>query len=388
MRELIKNLTCKNIGMAFVFMLVNVCSVVVVTQIMGLNIPLALLMCGINTILFNIITKAKLCSFIGISGLYISGILLISEKYSPSYAMGGVIMSGILYIIFGLIMIKWQDKILKYFPKYILSFAIILIGLGLIPISTNLISGNLTLGLLTLLIMVILEFKLKGTSRLFSMAIAIGIIYIGNGLINGFTFTEVQHLEFIMPQFNLESFLTISIVSFAVVFEAIGDVKNLGDIMNIDILKEKGMLGRILIANGIGSILNGSFGSASATTYSENASALLITKYRNKYMQFINGFIFMLLAFFTPFTSLILSIDTSIFGGVLLFLYGSVVINAIKQVTESGIKLDSKKPFIVMSVGLGIFFINFTISGVTISSIAISMFVMVVMNAIIKDEVV
>lgn len=388
MRELIKNLTFKNIGMAFVFMLVNVCSVVVVTQIMGLNIPLALLMCGINTILFNIITRAKLCSFIGISGLYISGILLISEKYSPSYAMGGVIMSGILYIIFGLIMIKWQDKVLKYFPKYILSFAIILIGLGLIPISTNLISSNLTLGLLTLLIMVILEFKLKGTSRLFSMAIAIGIVYIGNGLINGFAFTEVQHLEFIKPQFNLESFLTISIISFAVVFEAIGDVKNLGDIMNIDILKEKGMLGRILIANGIGSILNGSVGSASATTYSENASALLITKYRNKYMQFINGFIFILLAFFTPFTSLILSIDTSIFGGVLLFLYGSVVINAIKQVTESGIKLDSKKPFIVMSVGLGIFFINFTISGVAISSIAISMFVMVIMNAIIKDEVI
>lgn len=388
MSELIKNLTFKNIGMAFVFMLVNVCSVVVVTQIMGLNIPLSLLMCGINTILFNIITKAKLCSFIGISGLYISGILLISEKYSPSYAMGGVIMSGILYIIFGLIMIKWQDKVLKYFPKYILSFAIILIGLGLIPISTNLISSNLTLGLLTLLIMVILEFKLKGTSRLFSMAIAIGIVYIGNGLINGFTFTEVQHLEFMMPQFNLESFLTISIVSFAVIFEAIGDVKNLGDIMNIDILKEKGMLGRILIANGIGSILNGSFGSASATTYSENASALLITKYRNKYMQFINGLIFILLAFFTPFTSLILSIDTSIFGGVLLFLYGSVVINAIKQVTESGIKLDSKKPFTVMSVGLGIFFINFTISGISISSIAISMFVMVVMNAIIKDEVV
>lgn len=388
MRELIKNLTFKNVGMAFVFMLVNVCSVVVVTQIMGLNIPLALLMCGINTILFNIITKAKLCSFIGISGLYISGILLISEKYSPSYAMGGVIMSGILYIIFGIIMIKWQDKVLKYFPKYILSFAIILIGLGLIPISTNLISSNLTLGLLTLLIMVILEFKLKGTSRLFSMAIAIGVVYIGNGLINGFTFTEVQHLEFIIPQFNLESFLTISIVSFAVIFEAIGDVKNLGDIMNIDILKEKGMLGRILIANGIGSILNGSFGSASATTYSENASALLITKYRNKYMQFINGFIFILLAFFTPFTSLILSIDTSIFGGVLLFLYGSVVINAIKQVTESGIKLDSKKPFIVMSVGLGIFFINFTISGVSISSIAISMFIMVVMNAILKDEVI
>lgn len=388
MRELIKNLTFKNIGMAFVFMLVNVCSVVVVTQIMGLNIPLALLMCGVNTILFNLITKAKLCSFIGISGLYISGILLISEKYSPSYAMGGVIMSGILYIIFGLIMIKWQDKVLKYFPKYILSFAIILIGLGLIPISTNLISSNLTLGLLTLLIMVILEFKLKGTSRLFSMAIAVGIVYIGNGLINGFTFTEVQHLEFIMPQFNLESFLTISIVSFAVIFEAIGDVKNLGDIMNIDILKEKGMLGRILIANGIGSILNGSFGSASATTYSENASALLITKYRNKYMQFINGLIFILLAFFTPFTSLILSIDTSIFGGVLLFLYGSVVINAIKQVTESGIKLDSKKPFIVMSVGLGIFFINFTISGVSISSIAISMFVMVIVNAIIKDEVI
>lgn len=376
----------KNIGMGFVFLLCNITSVVVVTQIMGLNIPLALLMTGINTLIFRKLTKQKLASVIGISGLYISGFLLITEKYSIEYALGGCVMAGVLYLMFALIISKYQKQIFKYIPNYILSFSIVLIGLSLIPIATDLISQNLILGLATLMLMLIIEFKGKGTIRLFSMPIAIIIVFLIDGFINGFNLVEPQTLSIILPKFNLESFFTISIIAFAVVFEAIGDCKNTGDIMGVDIINEKGMMSRIFLANGIGSILNGFVGSSCATSYSEQNSAVQLTGHKDTKAELWTSLIFILLAFVSPLSGIILSIPSSIFGGCLLYLYGSVVINAIKQINNSGINLETeKKPFIIMSVGLGLFFVNFVIFGITISSIAISMLVMIIMNIIVRD---
>lgn len=383
-----KNFDLKNIGMGFVFLLCNITSVAVVAQLMGLNIPMALLMTGVNTLIFRSLTKKKLASVMGVSGLYVGSFLLIANKYSVEYALGGCLMAGILYILFALVLVKYQQKIFRHIPKYILSFAIVLIGLSLIPIATDLMSTNILLGLFTLIIMLIIEFKAKGTLRLFSMPIAIIIAFLINGVFNGFTFVEPQSLEIILPKFNLESFLTISTIAFAVVFEAIGDCKNTGEIMGIDIINEKGMLPRVFFANGIGSILNGLVGVGCATTYSEQNSAVYITGHKDTRAEIWTSIMFILLAFITPVTSVILSIPSAIFGGCLLYLYGCVVIGAIKQINESGINLETeKKPFIIMSIGLGLFFLNFTIAGVAISSIAVSMVVMIVMNIIVKDEV-
>lgn len=384
--KLFKN-NISNIYMGFIFMLCNITSVVVVTQIMGLNIPLSLLMTGINTLIFHFFTKRCLASVMGISGLYIGAILLITQKFGTQYALGGVVLAGVLYVLFSILMYKYQKQVLNIIPKWLLSFAIVLIGLSLIPIATSLISKNLILGLSTLAIMIFIEFKAKGTTRLFSMPIAILIVTIVNGLINGFTLVESQNLMFTLPKFNLESFLTISLISFAVIFEAMGDCKNTGDIMGIDILNKKGMLGNIFLANGIGTILNGFVGAAPATTYSEQNSAVHLTQYKDTRAELWTAVIFILLAFIPTLSGLILSIPSEIFGGCLLYLYASVVVSAIKQISESGIDLgNNKKVFIIMSVGLGLFFITFIVNGVTISSIAISMVVMILMNIIIKDK--
>lgn len=376
----------KNVLMGFVFLLCNITSVVVVTQIMGLNIPLALLMTGVNTLIFRYITKKRLASVIGISGLYIGGFQLIANKYSIEYALGGCLMSGILYVIFSLVLFKYQHKIFKYIPEYILSFAVVLIGLSLIPIATSLVSSNLLLGFVTLFVMLFVEFKAKGITRLLSMPIAIIIASIINWCINGFNIIEPQILSVTLPKFNIESFFTVSIIAFAVAFEALGDCKNTGDIMEVDIINEKGILPRIFLSNGIASILNGILGAACATTYSEQNSAVQLTGHKDTKAELWTSIMFIILAFITPFSSLILSIPSSIFGGCLLYLYGSVVINAIKQINYSNINLNTdKKPFIIMSVGLSLYFISFVIKGVTISSIAVSMLVMLIMNTIIKE---
>ena len=385
MKEIKKVFGLKDIGMGFTFMLVNLASVVAVTSMMGLSISSALFMTGVNTILFFFLTKGKLMSVLGVSGLYTIAIPMIIGKYGVEYTCGAIVLAGVLYCILG--MLVKACKLLKYIPKYIMSFGVILIGLSLIPIATILMSGNIYIGLFTMLVMIVIEFKCKGVVRLFSLPISIAIGSAVYFAIFGFNLsTVIQPMAFIIPKFNLESFLTVSIIALSVVFENVGDCKNVGDILQMDVDKEVGFY-RTIIANGICSILNGFVGVAPATTYSEQSSAILITGYKKKAVVLITGIFFILLSFIKPFSSLMLTIPNEVLGGSLLFLYGSVVVNAIKQVLESDINLATdRKAFIIMSTMIGLFYITYTIGGLSISSIAISMVVGIIMHNIIIEK--
>lgn len=390
MKNLLKNIfTIPNILMSVVFLLVNVTSVIVVTQIMKLNLPLAFLATGVNTILFHFLTKHKLPSVLGISGLYIGSILLISQKYSVNHAMGGVVLAGILYILFSLVMFKWQDKIVKLIPNYLLATIILLIALNLIPIGSNLVNTNLLVGITSMATMLVIELFASSKIRLFSMPIGIAIGTLVQLVTKGLDFTPLSQpmtIQLITPYFNLESFLTISLIAFAVVFEALGDCKNTGDIAGIDVFKEVG-LGRILLANGLGTVFNGFTGSAPSTTYSEENSAVQITEYKNPHAQIITSLLFILLAFVPVVSKFILCIPIEAFGGVLLFLFATVAASAIKQVMNSGISLETnKKAFIIVALMIAVNFITFNIKGVGISSIAIATFLGILLQAIVPER--
>ena len=159
MEKIKKVFSLKDIGMGFTFMLVNLASVVAVTSMMGLSISSALFMTGVNTILFFFLTKGKLMSVLGLSGLYTIAIPMITEQYGVEYTCGAIVLAGVLYCILG--MLVKACKLLKYIPKYIMSFGVILIGLSLIPIATILMSGNIYIGLFTMLVMIVIEFKCK-----------------------------------------------------------------------------------------------------------------------------------------------------------------------------------------------------------------------------------
>lgn len=374
----------KNIAMGFVFLLVNITSVVVVTSVMGLNLPLAFLMTGIGTLIFHKITKNKLPSVLGISGMYIGSCLMITEKYGVEYALGGFIGAGVIYILISILFKLFSEKIYSLIPKWIVSFSVVLIGLSLIPIGSGLVKQDLLVGLSAIAVLLLVEFKGKGFIRLFSMPIAILTSTIVHIILNGFALVDVQQLTFIAPKFNLESFLTISLIAFAVLFEAIGDCENTSDVVGFDVRKEVG-LDRILFANGLASIIGGFVGSAPNTTYSEHNSSLILTEYKNPKAEKWTAIMFILLAFITPISSLLVSIPQSAFGGCLLYLFASVVVNGIKQLSSDNSIATSKKKFIILSVMFSVFYIDFVILGVSISSIAIAMLVGIILNKIIKE---
>ena len=237
----------KNIGYSFVFMLINITSITVITSLTGLNLRMAFIASGIATLIFHKLTKNKIPSFIGMSGSFVGGMIAVSQSQGVEYALGGVIGGGVCYILMALAFFKYQDKILKYLPPYILNIGIMLIGLSLTPIGANLFSVDIVISAISLITLLVIELKVKNPKvKMFSIPIAILISTLASFIIRGIPIIESQSLEFITPKFSLEAFTMISVVTLATLFEVLSDLKFAGDLIEVDTFKEVGV-GRILL---------------------------------------------------------------------------------------------------------------------------------------------
>ncbi|XZH99850.1 uracil-xanthine permease family protein (plasmid) [Clostridium perfringens] len=374
----------KDIFFGFAHLLVAFTSIVVVASIIELPLPNVFLFCGIGTLIFKLITKNKIPLVMGISGGYIASMLFVKETYGIEYMLGGVIIAGIIYIIFGLIMMRWQNKVLKYLPKHILNMAIVLIGLSLLPIAKDMIGNNVVLALISIVVVLICNRSKNQIINMISIPLGIAISTIINISFNGIDITvlnQTQTLQFIIPKINLASIFTIGIVAIAILGELLGDIENTSNCINRDLFKEVGV-GKIAVGNGISSIVSGFGGSAPATSYSENTGFLLMSGYHNPNAQIWTALFYILLAFATPVISLLQLIPQAAFGGVAIYLYALITINALKELTKNiDLEKETNKTIVVI-IMLATFFMNIVVGNITISSIAVAMLFGIILNLI------
>ena len=371
----------KTILMGFMHMIVAFTSIVVVTGALGFNLPLAFLFAGIGTLVFHFITKNELPVTLGVSGVYMGAIMFVVENYGVAFAHGGIIVAGLFYLAFALIMFKWQDKILPIFPTWLLSTVVALIGLNLLPIGASLLTSNITVGLTSLIVTALVS--LVGNEKLGMFALPIGVLAgtVVAFFTTGLTIPSAVGIEYVAPQFNWQSALTIGVMAFPAMFEMMGDTKNTGNVIGKNIFKEVG-LGRISLGNGLASILGGLGGSNAYTTYSENASFVQMSRFYNPSAQIWTGFFLIILAFFTPLMTLISAIPIEAFGGAVTVLFAMIVTNAIKQIGESVDLNKNSKAFTIITVMIAISFLTVSFGGVAVSSVSVATFVGVVLNII------
>ena len=382
MKEFKGLFSLKNIGYSFVFMLINITSITVITSLTGLNMPMAFIASGLATILFHKLTHNKIPSFIGMSGTFVGSMIAVSSTQGVEYALGGVVMAGICYLLMALAFFKFQDKILKYLPPYILNIGIILIGLSLVPIGGNIFASDIVVASVSLIALLIIELKVKNPKvKMFSIPIALLISTLVSFALRGIPTIETQTLQLITPKFSLEAFTMISVVTLATLFEILSDLKFAGDLINLDTFKEVGV-GRILLGNGIGSIMTGLLGANVTTSYSENNSGIQLTGYKNPNAQVGAGIIFILVALIPHALDIFLYIPQASFGGIVLYLFASIAINGVRGLVG---ELNNKKKFMITCLALGLSFVSYSIFGVSVSSIFVAIAVAIILNIVIKD---
>ena len=165
---------------------------ILVPIITGLDVSTTLLMAGLGTILFHVLTKFKVPAFLGSSFAFLGGYAAVKamapEGSDPNamlpYACLGVACAGLLYLVLALIIkAVGVERVMRFFPPVVTGPIIIAIGLGLAPSAVNNCQTNWFLAIVALAVIIIFNIWGKGMLKIIPIILGLVISYaVGLGL--------------------------------------------------------------------------------------------------------------------------------------------------------------------------------------------------------------
>ncbi|AFG37400.1 uracil-xanthine permease family protein [Spirochaeta africana] len=395
---------------------------ILVPLLTGLDPAIALFSSGIGTLLYIMVTQAKVPAYLGSSFAFIPSIIAVSAAFGIEYALGAGFVVGLFYVaVAGIIRAfgrSWLDHIL---PPVVIGAIIMVIGLNLAPVAMNMsmypyadpelgyqwhffLTAAVTLG-----IGIICSIFLKGFFTVVPVLIAIigGYLF---ALVFGFAFPELALIdlssvaeaswfglpEFTSPRFGLIPIITFLLVSLATIAEHLGDTLVMGTVAGRDFYKEPGVH-RTLVGDGIATSVASLFGGPPNTTYGENIGVMAISRVYS--VPVIGGaaVIAVVLSFFSKFGALIQTIPGPVMGGISTMLFGIIASAGIRTVVESGVDYAHKRNLVltsiilVIGIGGGRLFLPLPfLEGVDfdLSGVALATLVGIIANLLIPHDVI
>ena len=375
-------------------------STILVPILFNINPATCLLFNGIGTLFYLILCKGKIPAYLGSSFAFLSPVFLVLTNYDYSTALGGFILSGLVFCLVALIIkhagTKWIDML---FPPAAMGAIIAVIGLELMPTAAKMAGlvgdtlniDNIFVSLFTLLVTIIVSVAFRGFLSIIPILIGVVCGY-ALSLYMGIVDLSIVYdapifalPTFYEPTFNLSASLIILPAAFVVVVEHIGHLIVTGNIVGKDLTKDPG-LDRSLLGNGISTMFSGFFGSTPNTTYAENIGVLAISKVFSTWVIGGAAVFAIILSCFGKLAALIQSIPTPVMGGVSLLLFGLIAASGIRIFVDS--KVDYGKPvnLILTSVvlGIGVSSASITIGAVSLVGMSLSTVVAVILSLLIK----
>ncbi len=384
---------------------------ILVPILTGLSTSTALFTAGTGTLLYILITGAKVPAFLGSSFAFIPALIAVGKEYGVPYAMGGAIFAGVFYAIVALIVRfagkKWIDAAL---PPVVIGSVIIVIGMSLAPtaVSEAFYLNNeyslvaLSIAAVTLAIAVFATIFLKGFFNTLSILI---------GLVGGYLFTLIMgcffpayhlidfsavqeakwfalpflqydgagHAFWQAPKFNLVAILTFVIVSISTICEHMGDTLTTSKVVGTDFYKDPG-LHRTLLGDGVATAWAALWGGPPNTTYGENIGVMAITKVYSVWVIGGAAVIAVILSFCQKFGAVIQTIPTPVLGGICTLLYGLIASSGLRTLVDAGVDYQQKRNLtissVIMVIGIGggvlkfmIKDFNFSLGGVALATV-------------------
>ena len=203
-------------------------------------------------------------------------------------------------------------------------------------------------------------------------------------------FDEISKFDWTTITEVIALFVPVSLVT---ICEHIGDHKNLGNIINRDLLNDEPGMSRTLLGDGVATAVSGALCGAANTTYGENVAVIGTTKIASVKVVLLAALLSIAIGFITPFTALLKTIPSCVTGGVSLVLYGFIASSGVKMLIQEKIDFSKTKNIFIASAilvvgigGLALKFGDASNPAITITSIAVSMIVGIALNLVLKEK--
>ena len=395
----------------------------------GMSASAALFGAGVGTIVYQLFTKFRSPVFLGSSFAFIgSMVAAFAGAVSASAGFAGIIIgavfAGLVYVVIAIIIkiagVKWIDKLM---PPVVIGPTVALIGLSLAgaaikdvfsygPVDGNgsfIMSGSawasFICAMVTLLVVIIVSVYGKKMTKLIPFIIGILAGYVVAAIftvcgIPVIDFSLFQNLSVVaVPEFtfleamkgvkDIDGSYIASVavayipVAFVVFAEHIADHKNLSTIIDTNLLEDPG-LHRTLLGDGVGSMVGAIFGGCPNTTYGESVGCVAITRNASVITITTAAIMCIIISFFGPFVAFLDSIPGCVMGGVCVTLYGFIAVSGLKMIQKVDLN-QNKNLFVVASILIpGIGGMAMAIGKVTITAIACSLILGIIVNLLVS----
>ena len=321
-----------------------------VPTITGFPVSTTLLFSGIGTLLFLLITKNRLPSYLGSSFAFIAPVTAATASAGMGSALAGIVAVGVLLTIVGLVVhfvgLTWVDR---FMPPVVAGAIVALIGFNLAPVAWGSFNAAPLTATVTLAVVVLFAVLFKGFLGRISIFLGVIVGYIFAAIVGELDFSAVEKADWVgLPTFHFPDFASAGTWSAIAMFlpvvlvliaENVGHVRGVATMTNASVNQHTG---RALIADGAATTLAGLGGGSGTTTYGENIGVMAATRVYSTAVYWVAGLVAILLAFSPKVGAVFNSIPTGVLGGVTTALYGLIGIIGIKIWVDN--RVDFSRP--------------------------------------------
>ncbi len=337
---------------------------------------------GVGTLLFLLITRNRVPSYLGSSFAFIAPIQASMGDHGMGAALFGIMVTGLLLAAVGLLVnatgTRWIDLLM---PPVVTGAIVALIGFNLGGVATSNFQTAPWIATLTLTTIVLVAVAGRGMVARLSILIGVVVGYIGAVAADQVSFKLVESADwFGLPDFSapeaqwsvLPMFLPVVLV---LVAENVGHVRSVAHLVQDDSINDR--TGSALLADGLATALAGAGGGSATTTYGENIGVMTATRVFSTAAYWVAGVIAVLLSLSPKFGALLNTIPAGVLGGVTVALYGLIGLIGVKIWIDN--KVDFSKPSnqypaaVALIIGIGDLTLkggDMTFTGIALGTIA------------------
>ena len=352
---------------------------------------------GLGTILFLLLTKNRLPSYLGSSFAFIAPITAATASDGRGGALAGIVAVGLLLALVGLVVqvtgTGWIDALL---PPVVAGAIVALIGFNLASAARdNFVKAPVT-ALITLAAVILATVVFRGILGRLSIVLGVVVGYVVALLRGEVDFAPVGAAgwvglpEFSAPQLTpgfwslLPAFLPVVLV---LVAENVGHIRGVAQMTDPALNR---LTGRALLADGLATTLAGLGGGSGTTTYGENIGVMAATRVYSTAAYWVAGAFAVLLGLAREVGAVINTIPAGVLGGVTTALYGLIGIIGVKIWMDN--RVDFAKPTNQLTAATALVVaiapFTFTVGAVSFNGIALGTVAAIVvyhlMNAVAR----
>ncbi|GAA3418732.1 uracil-xanthine permease family protein [Streptosporangium vulgare] len=378
--------------------------------VMGLDPNVAIMFSGVGTIMFLLIVKGRIPSYLGTSASFVGGVLAIralmggDTPATDAIVTGAILVAGLVLALVGVAIHFLGVQIInRVFPPVVTGAVVMLIGFGLAYVVADiywpqdqwiaLITMTVTfviivlfkgfVGRIGILLGLIIGFVLSwGADKVFGNITAFNA---GTGAVDTHprvNFDAVASADWIglpsmhFPDFKFSAVLLVLPAVIALVAENVGHVKAVGEMTGTDV---DPYMGRAVAADGAATVVASAFGGSPTTTYAENIGVMAATRVYSTAAYYIAAVIAILFGLCPKFGALVAATPGGVLGGITVILYGMIGLLGAKIWIEN--RVDFADPVNLVPIGAGIILAigpvkhmissDFTLEGIALGTIVV-----------------